>query len=49
MKSPEATRQLVDSLVEEDRENGRTTLRIPVPDKESVADLLSLLGKMFAK
>ncbi len=49
LKSPEATRQLVDSLVEEDRESGRTTLRIPVPDKESVADLLSLLGKMFAK
>ena len=49
LKSPEATRQLVDSLVEEDRESGRTTLRIPVPDKESVTDLLSLLGKMFAK
>lgn len=47
LASPEATRKLVDSLVEEDKETGRTTLRIQVPDKESVVGVLSMLGKLF--
>nr|SIP56435.1 RNA polymerase-associated protein RapA [uncultured bacterium] len=47
LASPEATRKLVDSLVEEDEETGRATLRIQVPDKESVVGVLSMLGKLF--
>lgn len=48
LKSPEATSRLVDELVEEDRTTGKTTLRIPVPDKECVADLLRLAGKLLS-
>lgn len=48
LRSPEATRRLVDELVEEDRTTGKTTLRIPVPDKECVADLLRLAGKLLS-
>lgn len=47
LKSPEATRQLVDSIVEEDKETGQTNLKIPVPDKESVANILNLFGKLL--
>ncbi|MDR0939470.1 MAG: DEAD/DEAH box helicase [Mediterranea sp.] len=49
LSSPEATRKLVDSLVEEDKETGKTTLRIPVPDKESVSGVLNLLGKLLSQ
>lgn len=49
LNSPEATKALVDSLVEEDKETGQTTLRIPVPGgKESVTEVFNLLGKLFA-
>lgn len=48
LSSPEATRQLVDSIVEEDQETGQTTLRIPVSDKESVTGILNLFGKLLA-
>lgn len=48
LSSPEATRKLVDSIVEEDKETGQTTLRIPVSDKESVAGILNLFGKLMA-
>lgn len=46
--SPEATRKLVDSIVEEDKETGQTSLKIPVPDKESVTNILNLFGKLLA-
>ncbi|MDR1004552.1 MAG: DEAD/DEAH box helicase [Prevotellaceae bacterium] len=49
LSSPEATRKLVDSLVEEDKATGQTTLRIPVPDKESVSGVLTLIGRLFSK
>lgn len=48
LSSPEATRKLVDSLVEEDKETGQTSLRIPVADKESVTNILTLFGKLLA-
>lgn len=48
LSSPEATAKLVNSLVEEDKETGQTSLRIPVPNKESVSELLSMVGKLFA-
>lgn len=48
LNSPEATQKLVDSIIEEDKETGQTTLRIPVPDKESVTGILNLFGKLLS-
>ena len=47
LKSPNATEQLVNSLVETDAETGKTTLKIPVPDKQTVRNLLDIVGKLF--
>ena len=47
LKSPEATAQLVETLVETDAETGPTSLRIPVPDKQTVRSLLDIVGKLF--
>ena len=47
LKSPEATDQLVNSLVETDAETGQTSLKIPVPDKQTVRNLLDIVGKLF--
>ncbi len=49
LSSPEATEQLVNSLVDEDKETGQTMLKIPVPDKESVTNILKLFGSMLGK
>ena len=49
LKSPEATAQLVDSIVEKDEQTGETTIKIPVESKEIVSNLLNLIGKLFAK
>ena len=49
LQSPEATEQLVETLVETNAETGETHLRIPVPDKQTVSTLLSIVGKLFAK
>lgn len=47
LKSPEATRQLVDSIVEVDETTGETNVKIPVANKESVASILQLFGKLL--
>lgn len=47
LKTEESTRELVDSLVEENKETGETSLKIPVPDKDTVVQMLGLLGKLF--
>lgn len=47
LQSPEATRRLVDSIVEVDEKTGETSLHIPVPDKESVTTVLNMIGKLF--
>lgn len=47
LKSPEATAQFVETLVETDAETGKTSLRIPVPDKQTVRNLLDIVGKLF--
>ena len=47
LKSPEATEQLIETLVETDAETGQTSLRIPVPDKQTVRNLLDIVGKLF--
>ena len=47
LKSPEATRQLVDSIVAVDKETGETNIKIPVADKQTVLQMFSLLGKLM--
>ena len=47
LKSPEATERLVNSLVETDAKTGQTSLKIPVPDKQTVRNLLDIVGKLF--
>jgi hypothetical protein len=47
LKSPEATEKLVESLIETDAETGQTSLKIPVPDKQTVRNLLDIVGKLF--
>ena len=49
LKSPEETQRLVDSIVEKDETTGETSIKIPVESKETVANLLGLIGKLFAK
>ena len=49
LKSPEATAQLVDSIVGKDEQTGETSIKIPVESKETVSNLLNLIGKLFAK
>ena len=48
LSSPEKTNALVDTLVKEDKETGRTSIEIPVPDKESVANLFRMFGKLMS-
>ena len=43
----DATAQLIDSIVETDKETGQTSLKIPVPDKQTVRNLLDIVGKLF--
>lgn len=47
LQSPEATERLVNTLVETNEQTGESILRIPVPDKQTVTSLLSLVGKLF--
>lgn len=47
LKSPQSTKEFIDSIVEEDRNTGETHIKIPVPDKNTVAQLLELAGKLF--
>ncbi|MGM9714115.1 MAG: helicase-related protein, partial [Prevotella sp.] len=47
LKSEEATRQLVDSIVEVDDNTGEVNVKIPVASKETVLQLFSLLGKLM--
>ncbi len=48
LQSPEETQKLVDTLVVKDEQTGETSVRIPVPDKASVANVLSALGKLLS-
>ena len=49
LKSAEATQQLVDSIVETDKETGETHLKIPVGSKNTVIQMLTLFGKLMNK
>lgn len=48
LKSPEATKQLIDNIVEVDATTGQTNLKIPVANKEAVANVFQLFSKMFS-
>ena len=47
LKSEEATRQIVDNIVEVDEKTGEVNVKIPVASKETVMQLFSLLGKLM--
>ena len=47
LKSPEATKQLIDSIVKTDPQSGSTSLNIPVPSKEAVEQILNIFSKFF--
>lgn len=49
LKSAEATQQLVDSIVETDKETGEAHLKIPVGSKNTVMQMLTLFGKLMNK
>lgn len=49
LSSPEKTKQLVDSIVDVDEKTGKTVMKIEIPDKESVTNILGMLGKLFGK
>ena len=48
LSSPEQTKQLLDTLVHEDPATGQTSVRIPVPDRQTVQNLFSLLCQFLA-
>ena len=47
LKDPDASKRLVDTLVKEDPATGQTSINIPVSDKKSVLQFVSLLGKLL--
>lgn len=47
LQSPEATRQLVDTIVRTDETTGETCIHIPVADKKSVEQVFTLFAKML--
>lgn len=47
LKDPQACKRMVDAIVTEDKETGKTSLNIPVKDKASVMQFVSLLGKLL--
>ena len=47
LKDPDASKRLVDTLVKEDPATGQASINIPVSDKDSVLQFVSLLGKLL--
>ena len=47
LKSPEATEELIKTIVVEDEKTGETSIHIPIANKQSVKNLLQLVGKLF--
>lgn len=47
LKSPEATKKLVDTIVKVDPDTGQASINIPIPDKDTVSSIFSLLGKFL--
>lgn len=49
LSDPESTEQLVNTLVKEDPDTGKTSVNIPVPDKQSVRNLFTIIGQLMKK
>ena len=49
LQSAKKTEQLVNTLVHTDESTGETTLRIPVADKQTVRNILGMIGKLFGQ
>ena len=49
LSDPESTEQLVNTLVKEDPDTGKTSVNIPVPDKQSVRNLFTMIGQLMKK
>jgi len=47
LRSEEGVKKLTDAIVATDPETGKSELRIPVPDKGTVAGILGLFGKLL--
>ena len=47
LRSEEGIRNLTETLVKTDPVSGKSELRIPVPDKETVTGILALFGKLL--
>jgi hypothetical protein len=47
LSDPESTKKLVDSLVREDKEDGKTYLKIPVESSKSVENILGMIGSLM--
>ena len=47
LRSEEGVKKLTDAIVATDPETGKSELRIPVPDKDTVAGILGLFGKLL--
>ena len=47
LQSPEATRDLIDTIVQTDEATGETSIHIPVADKKNVEQLFTLFAKML--
>jgi len=48
LKSPEATRELIDNIVETDTTTGESSIKIPVESKESVEQVFNMFQKLFS-
>ena len=47
LKSPEATKELVENIIEVDKETGETNIKIPVANKDTILQVFSLIGKLL--
>ena len=46
LSQPDTTKQLVDSIVSEDPDDGKTYLKVPVESKQTVENIIGLIGTM---
>ena len=47
LSSPEATERLVSSIVERDEKTGRSYMKIPVDDQQTVVNVMNMFGQLF--
>ena len=47
LSSPEATQRLASSLVERDEKTGRSYMKIPVDDQQTVVNVMNMIGQLF--